>query len=151
MGAVRAVWAEGVGVLAVGGGSRRRGGVGGVGGWGGRWGGVGAVRGGRWGWRGLGTTPHSLYLQASNACPNPRPHRLHPRRARPLLPPLTAVHRKFIYRPPMQTPNCLHSPPPPPSPTPAHTARTALSAVPVHPILKKINRNIDFACKFNSA
>ena len=55
-------------------------------------------------------TPHGPYclhsllyieslIQASNACPNPlphRPHRLHPHPARPLLPPLTAVHRKFL-------------------------------------------------------
>ena len=45
------------------------------------------------------TALHRKLIQASNACPNPlphRPHRLHPHPARPLLPPLTAVHRKFL-------------------------------------------------------
>ena len=40
---------------------------------------------------------HSLLHIDSSYRPNACPHPLHPRPARPLLPPLTAVHRKFLH------------------------------------------------------
>ena len=67
------------------------------------------------------------FLQASNACPNHRPHRvhphprphrphrphrLHPHPAWPLLPPLTAAHRKFLQASNASAPTALTAPHP---------------------------------------